>query len=152
MASPINTKGIEAVLANPPSDMPSDLTLEFLQESRDRGAIIAILVITSFVMIVVALRSYARYVSVRGFGLDDWLALLALVSLVDCATSYTFLKPKLTTSCRLLSFPLPCFLLYSSIWDQVGTLLISNMFWTMPSSAGPKPWTSGLTWSTRLVY
>jgi hypothetical protein len=80
MASPTNTKGIEAVLANPPSDMPSDLTLAFLQESRDRGAIIAILVITSFVMIVVALRSYARYSSVRGFGLDDWLALLALVS------------------------------------------------------------------------
>lgn len=80
MASPTDTKGIEAVLANPPADMPSDLTLAFLQESRDRGAIIAILVITSFVMIVVALRSYARYISVRGFGLDDWLALLALVS------------------------------------------------------------------------
>ena len=54
MASPTDTKGIEAVLANPPADMPSDLTLAFLQESRDRGAIIAILVITSFVMIVVA--------------------------------------------------------------------------------------------------
>ena len=52
----------------------------FLQESKDRGAIIAILVISSFVLIVVALRSYARYASVRGFGLDDWLALLALVS------------------------------------------------------------------------
>ncbi|KAM0703742.1 hypothetical protein Q7P35_009681 [Cladosporium inversicolor] len=82
MASPTNTKGIEAVLANPPSDMPSDLTLEFLQESRDRGAIIAILVITSFVVTVVALRSYARYISVRGFGLDDWLALLALATLI----------------------------------------------------------------------
>lgn len=80
MASPTNTKQIEAVLANPPDGMPSDLTLAFLQESKDRGAIIAILVITSFVMIVVALRSYARYASVRGFGLDDWLALLALVS------------------------------------------------------------------------
>ena len=80
MASPTNTKQIEAVLANPPDGMPSDLTLAFLQESKDRGAIIAILVITSFVIIVVALRSYARYASVRGFGLDDWLALLALVS------------------------------------------------------------------------
>lgn len=80
MASPTNTKGILAVLADPPSDMPSDLTLAFLQESRDRGAIIAILFITSFVMVVAALRSYARYFSVRGFGLDDWLALLALVS------------------------------------------------------------------------
>lgn len=149
MASPTNTKGIEAVLADPPSDMPSDLTLEFLQESRDRGAIIAILVITSFVMIVVALRSYARYISVRGFGLDDWLALLALVSLLKCAVS---LPSDLTVSCRLHSFRSLCSLLYSSTWDQVATLLTSNMSWTMPSSAGPKPWTSGPTSSTRHVY
>lgn len=80
MASPTNTKGIEAALADPSLGMPPDLTLAFLQESKDRGAIIAMIVITSFVMIVVALRSYARYISVRGFGLDDWLALLALVS------------------------------------------------------------------------
>ena len=93
MASPTDTKGIEAVLANPPADMPSDLTLAFLQESRDRGAIIAILVITSFVMIVVALRSYARYISVRGFGLDDWLALLALVS-------WSIAQPRVTYKCR----------------------------------------------------
>lgn len=80
MASPTNTEAIKAAMADPSVNMPSDLTLAFLQESRDRGAIIAILVITSFVMIVVALRTYARYASVRGFGLDDWLALLALVS------------------------------------------------------------------------
>lgn len=132
MASPTNTKGIEAVLANPPSDMPSDLTLEFLQESRDRGAIIAILVITSFVMIVVALRSYARYISVRGFGLDDWLALLALVSW-SISVLYCAPTPVLITFRRLHSFPLLCSLLYLSIWDQVATLLTSNMSWTMPS-------------------
>lgn len=80
MASPTNTEAIKAAMADPSIDMPSDLTLAFLQESKDRGAIIAILVITSFVMIVVALRTYARYASIRGFGLDDWLALLALVS------------------------------------------------------------------------
>jgi hypothetical protein len=79
MASPADTKAIQSVLASPPNDMPSDLTLAFLQESRDRGAIIAILVITSFVLIVVSLRTYVRFASIRGFGLDDWLALLALV-------------------------------------------------------------------------
>jgi hypothetical protein len=80
MASPTNTQLIEAALANPSNNIPHDITLAFLQESKDRGAIIAILFITSFVLLVVAVRSFARCTSARGFGLDDWLAVTALVS------------------------------------------------------------------------
>jgi hypothetical protein len=89
MASPTNTEAIKAAMADPSNDMPADLTLAFLQESKDRGAVIAILIITSFVLIVVTLRSYARCSSVRGFGLDDWLALLALVSRLYDFTAIT---------------------------------------------------------------
>jgi hypothetical protein len=87
MASPTNTQLIEAALADPSNNIPADITLDFLQESKDRGAIIAILFITSFVLVVVALRCYARFTSVRGFGLDDWLAVTALVSGVQRDTS-----------------------------------------------------------------
>jgi hypothetical protein len=87
MASPTNTQLIEAALADPSREIPADVTLDFLQESKDRGAIIAILFITSFVLVVVAVRSYARCVSARGFGLDDWLAVTALVSGVQCDDS-----------------------------------------------------------------
>jgi len=82
MASPTNTQLIEAALADPSNEIPADVTLAFLQESKDRGAIIAILFITSFVLVVVAVRSYARCVSARGFGLEDWLAVTALASLI----------------------------------------------------------------------
>jgi hypothetical protein len=87
MASPTNTQLIEAALADPSHEIPAGVTVAFLQESKDRGAIIAILFITSFVLVVVAVRSYARCVSARGFGLDDWLAVTALVSGVQCDDS-----------------------------------------------------------------
>jgi hypothetical protein len=83
MASPTNTQLIESALADPSNHVPADITLAFLQKSKDQGAIIAILFITSFVLVVVAVRSFARCVSTRGFGLDDWLAATALVSSVQ---------------------------------------------------------------------
>ena len=84
MESNTNTKLIEDALADHSKKITTNVTMAFLQESRDRGAIIAILFITSFVLVVVAVRSYARCVSARGFGLDDWLAVTALVSDVQC--------------------------------------------------------------------
>ncbi len=79
MASPINSEAIEAALAKPDL-IPSGITAEFLKQSRDEPVVIAILFVGSFVTLIMALRCLARVVIVRKFGLDDWLALVTLVS------------------------------------------------------------------------
>jgi len=147
MASPTNTELIEAALVDPSNEIPADVTLAFLQESKDRGAIIAILVITSFVMVVVAVRCYARCASARGFGLDDWMAVTALVSGVKDIT----FKRNADKSCRLRSSHFQYSPSSSSILALVDILLTSNMFWTMQSFVELRFWTSGHTWSTRPV-
>ena len=79
MASPVNTQAIQAALAKP-NYVPPGVTLQFMEQNRDQPAIIAILFVGSLATIFVALRCYARLVIVKGFGLDDWLALLTLVT------------------------------------------------------------------------
>lgn len=77
MASPINSKGIEAALVKP--DVPPGITKDFLQQSRDQPAVIAILFVLSFVTVIVALRVYARSILVRRLGADDILVLASMV-------------------------------------------------------------------------
>jgi len=148
MASPTNTQLIEAALANASNDIPADVSLAFLQQSKDRGAIVAILFITSFVLVVVAVRSFARCASARGSGLDDWLAATALVSGV-CKTRPSSVNTD--KSHRLHSSHFQYSLSSSSISARVDTSLTSNMFWTMRLCGEQKNWTSGLTSFTQPV-
>ncbi|KAL1311556.1 hypothetical protein AAFC00_001675 [Neodothiora populina] len=53
------------------------ITAEYLNESRDEPAIIAIIVITIIVSIVLLLRCFSRVFIVKSFGIDDWLALIS---------------------------------------------------------------------------
>lgn len=57
--------------------VPSGLTADYLDQSRDKAAIIAIIVITILVSIVLLLRSISRIFLVKSFGLDDGLALFS---------------------------------------------------------------------------
>jgi hypothetical protein len=79
MASPINSDAIEAALSRP-DYIPSEITASFLEESRDQPVVIAILFVGSFVTFILGLRCIARIFVVRKFGLDDWLAVITLVS------------------------------------------------------------------------
>ena len=85
MASPINYEAINAALARP-GYLPDGTTAAFLEQSRDRATVIAILFITVLVYVIVALRCYARVFVLKHFGLDDWLALLCLV----CESTMSF--------------------------------------------------------------
>lgn len=60
----------------------SYITPEYLSESRDEPAIIAIALITALVTIVLVLRCFSRICLVKSFGLDDGLALLSYVCFV----------------------------------------------------------------------
>lgn len=79
MSSPTNAQAIQAALAKP-NYLPPGTTLALMEQSRDESAVVAILFVGSLVSVVVALRCYARVAIVKKFGLDDWLALLTLVS------------------------------------------------------------------------
>ncbi|KZF25824.1 hypothetical protein L228DRAFT_266268 [Xylona heveae TC161] len=59
--------------------VPNDISPQYLAESRDRPAIIAMLTIGVFVVLLVSLRCYARLILTKRFGLDDVLIVLALV-------------------------------------------------------------------------
>lgn len=78
MAAPINSQAIDAALAKP-NYIPSGISAAFLEQSRDRPVVIAILFIGSFITLILALRCFARIAVVKQFGLDDWLALGTLV-------------------------------------------------------------------------
>lgn len=80
MSSPTDAAAIAAALAKP-DYIPSGITAAFLEENRDRASIIAILFVGLLVYVIMALRCYARAFVVMHFGLDDWLAILTLVSL-----------------------------------------------------------------------
>ncbi|KAK4569801.1 hypothetical protein LTR86_002770 [Recurvomyces mirabilis] len=78
MASPFNSEAIASALARP-GYLPDGTTAAFLEQSRDRATVIAILFIAALVYIIMALRCYARIFVLKHFGLDDWLAVLCLL-------------------------------------------------------------------------
>lgn len=79
MASPTNERAIEDALAKP-GYIPSDITADFLKQSRDKPVVIAILFVGCFVSFIMVLRCVARVLIAKKFHLDDWLALITMVS------------------------------------------------------------------------
>ena len=59
--------------------IPEGISLEYLAESRDYGPVVAILFVGVLTFLIFSFRIYGRIFLVRKFGLDDWLALLAMV-------------------------------------------------------------------------
>ncbi|PHH91759.1 hypothetical protein CDD83_10403 [Cordyceps sp. RAO-2017] len=59
--------------------VPEDITADFLLQSRDRPAIVGIIVVTSLTFFVVICRMLSRTLILKRFGLDDSLALASLV-------------------------------------------------------------------------
>lgn len=68
----------DILLAQSEGRIPDGITLYYLAESRDRAALVAIPTICALVTFVVALRCYARAVVLKGFGIDDILAVCTL--------------------------------------------------------------------------
>lgn len=62
-----------------PGKIPTSITPEYLAESRDRATTIAIIFVGSLAILLALLRSYARLVTVKDFGIDDACALLTVV-------------------------------------------------------------------------
>jgi hypothetical protein len=60
--------------------VPSDITAEYLGESRDRPSIIGIVFVTALTFLVVVTRLISRSVIVQRIGIDDVLAAVSLVS------------------------------------------------------------------------
>lgn len=69
----------EAIAAG---DVPSDVPIHLLRESRDTSAIAGIVVVLVLTTLVVVLRLYSRkYITKKGaLGIDDGIALASLVS------------------------------------------------------------------------
>jgi hypothetical protein len=63
------------------SSIPPGITPAYLAENRDKAPIAAIYFIFGLAVTLLLLRSFARIVLVKHFGLDDWLAVLTLVSI-----------------------------------------------------------------------
>jgi hypothetical protein len=84
MASSTNNEAIESALARP-GYLPDHDSAAYLAQSRDHSTIIAILFVGALVYVIIALRVLARLRLLRYFGLDDWLAVLALVRAALCA-------------------------------------------------------------------
>lgn len=59
--------------------VPSDVSLEFLAQSRDKPAIVGIIFMVCFTGLLMIVRLYARLFIVKKIGLDDALAILTLV-------------------------------------------------------------------------
>ncbi|CAI7619166.1 unnamed protein product [Penicillium bialowiezense] len=58
--------------------VPSDVSLEFLAQSRDKPAIVGIIFMVCFTGLLMIVRLYARLFIVKKIGLDDALAILTL--------------------------------------------------------------------------
>ncbi|KAK4899842.1 hypothetical protein LTR49_027579 [Elasticomyces elasticus] len=78
MTSRTNSEAILVALVEP-DYLPPGTTVAFMEQSRDHPTVVAILSVGSMVLLVVALRCYARLFIVGRFGLDDWLALFTLI-------------------------------------------------------------------------
>lgn len=66
--------------------VPSDITAEYLGESRDRPSIIGIVFVTALTFLVVVTRLISRSFIVQRIGIDDVLAAVSLVS--TCAYTH----------------------------------------------------------------
>lgn len=60
-------------------DVPLNITTEYLMETRDHSAVIALIVVGGLTSIVVLARCISRGFVVKNFGLDDWLAVFSVV-------------------------------------------------------------------------
>lgn len=70
-------------------DLPASVTVDYLMESRDRPAKIAILSVGILTAIIVSLRIFSRW-SVRRLYIDDAFAVLSLV----CSATLPHLQTK----------------------------------------------------------
>ena len=61
------------------SDIPLNITTEYLMETRDHSAIIALISVGVLTFIVVLTRCISRLFVVKSFGLDDGLAFFSVV-------------------------------------------------------------------------
>jgi hypothetical protein len=59
--------------------IPSNVSLEYLAESRDKSAIVGIIFMICFTGLLMIVRLYARAFIVKKIGLDDALAILTFV-------------------------------------------------------------------------
>jgi hypothetical protein len=59
--------------------VPPQITADYLMETRDHPAIVGLIFLAVLTGIVVGTRCVSRVFVVKGFGLDDYLALLSLV-------------------------------------------------------------------------
>ena len=59
--------------------IPSNVSLEYLAQSRDRSAIVGIIFMICLTGLLMILRLYARAYIVKKIGLDDALAILTFV-------------------------------------------------------------------------
>lgn len=59
--------------------IPSDVSLSYLAQSRDRSAIVGILFLVCLTGVVMIIRLYARSFIVKKIGIDDALAILTMV-------------------------------------------------------------------------
>jgi hypothetical protein len=59
--------------------VPASISASYLMENRNHPAEVAIVVVTVITFFVVSLRCCSRVFLVKGFGLDDALAVLSLV-------------------------------------------------------------------------
>lgn len=68
---------ITAAIAS--GNVPSTITADYLMETRDHPAIIALTFVGALTFVVVLLRCISRFFLVRSFGLDDGLAASSMV-------------------------------------------------------------------------
>lgn len=81
----IDPKVAQAIAAG---KVPAGVSAEFLSESKDRPAIIAIILVTVITSVIVLLRLISRLLVVKRFGIDDGLALCSWVR--SCYTHEAF--------------------------------------------------------------
>jgi hypothetical protein len=84
--------------------VPEDVSAEYLSESKDMPAIIAIIVLTGITLIAVMGRALSRGILVGRFGFDDGLAVLGLVRFpCTSALTVTNMNPPVPPHCLLCS-------------------------------------------------
>lgn len=69
----------DILAANAAGRIPSNVSMEYLAESRDSPAIIGIIFMICFTGVLMILRLYARAFLVKKIGLDDALAIVTMV-------------------------------------------------------------------------
>lgn len=73
----------DILAANAAGRIPKGISLSYLAQSRDHSAIVGIIFLACLTGLTMGLRLYARLFLVKRMGLDDALAVLTLVSMID---------------------------------------------------------------------